>query len=109
MSRTPNLATDPIVPELLRTRLEAIGQEAGAAVEQTAISPIVTESKDYSVTIMDTNGRIQGYRKADLEDLRNDDTSLMPDFGLDRLPDPDLKSLIAFLGTLRAEARTGAE
>jgi N-methylhydantoinase B len=58
MSRIPNLATDPIVPELLRTRLEAIGQEAGAAVEQTAISPIVTESKDYSVTIMDTSGRI---------------------------------------------------
>ncbi|MBW8753849.1 MAG: hydantoinase B/oxoprolinase family protein [Sphingomonadales bacterium] len=54
----PNLATDPIVPELLRTRLEAIGQEAGAAVEQTAISPIVTESKDYSVTIMDADGRV---------------------------------------------------
>jgi N-methylhydantoinase B len=53
-----NLWPDPIVPELLRTRLEAIGQEAGAAVEQTAISPIVTESKDYSVTIMDTDGRI---------------------------------------------------
>jgi N-methylhydantoinase B len=52
------LATDPIVPELLRTRLEAIGQEAGAAVEQTAISPIVTESKDYSVTIMDADGRV---------------------------------------------------
>jgi N-methylhydantoinase B len=49
---------DPIVPELLRTRLEAIGQEAGAAVEQTAISPIVTESKDYSVTIMDADGRV---------------------------------------------------
>jgi N-methylhydantoinase B len=55
-------AVDPIVPELLRTRLEAISQEAGAAVEQTAISPIVTESKDYSVTIMDAEGRvISGY------------------------------------------------
>ena len=58
MKRAGNLATDPIVPELLRTRLEAIGQEAGAAVEQTAISPIVTESKDYSVTIMDADGRV---------------------------------------------------
>ena len=58
---------------------------------------------------MDISGRIRGYRKADLEDLRNDDTSLMPDFGLDRLPDPDLKSLIAFLGTLRAEARDASE
>jgi N-methylhydantoinase B len=49
---------DPIAPEILRTRLEAIGQEAGAAVEQTAISPIVTESKDYSVTICDAEGSI---------------------------------------------------
>jgi len=49
---------DPILPELLRSRLEAIGQEAGAAVVQTAISPIVTESKDYSVTILDADGSI---------------------------------------------------
>ena len=49
---------DPIAPELLRTQLEAIGQEAGAAVEQTAISPIVTESKDYSVTILDALGNV---------------------------------------------------
>jgi N-methylhydantoinase B len=51
-------ADDPIAPELLRTRLEAICQEAGAAVQQTAISPIVTESKDYSVTILDADGAI---------------------------------------------------
>ncbi len=49
---------DPILPELLRSRLEAIGQEAGAAVVQTAISPIVTESKDYSVTILDADGSV---------------------------------------------------
>ena len=48
---------DPIAPEVLRSRLETIGQEAGAAVEQTAIRPIVTESKDYSVTICDADGR----------------------------------------------------
>jgi len=53
-----DILDDPIVPEILRTRLEAIGQEAGAAVEQTAISPIVTESKDYSVTILDADGAV---------------------------------------------------
>lgn len=58
MTRRQAVDLDPIVPELLRTRLEAIGQEAGAAVEQTAISPIVTESKDYSITIMDAEGRV---------------------------------------------------
>jgi N-methylhydantoinase B len=58
MSAYRNKADDPIAPEILRTRLEAIGQEAGAAVEQTAISPIVAESKDYSVTICDADGAI---------------------------------------------------
>lgn len=58
MNAHAKLLDDPIVPEILRTRLEAIGQEAGAAVEQTAISPIVTESKDYSVTILDADGAV---------------------------------------------------
>ncbi|MDG2003897.1 MAG: hydantoinase B/oxoprolinase family protein [Novosphingobium sp.] len=58
MNVQTDILDDPIVPEILRTRLEAIGQEAGAAVEQTAISPIVTESKDYSVTILDADGSV---------------------------------------------------
>ena len=58
MNYQATLTDDPIVPELLRSRLEAIGQEAGDAVQQTAISPIVTESKDYSVTILDADGSI---------------------------------------------------
>ena len=63
----------------------------------------------FSIQIMDTSGRIQGYRKADLQDLHNDDTSLMPDFGPERLPDPDLKNLVAYLETLRTEPRAGSE
>ncbi len=58
MNYQASRSDDPIAPELLRSRLEAIGQEAGAAVVQTAISPIVTESKDYSVTILDAEGSI---------------------------------------------------
>ena len=58
MNHQSTIIDDPIAPELLRSRLEAIGQEAGAAVQQTAISPIVTESKDYSVTILDADGSI---------------------------------------------------
>jgi N-methylhydantoinase B len=50
--------TDPILAEVLRARLEAIGQEAGMAVEQTANSPIVTENRDYSVTICSAQGDI---------------------------------------------------
>lgn len=49
---------DPITVEVLRSRLEAIGREAGLAVERTAISPVVSETKDYSVTISDAAGRL---------------------------------------------------
>jgi N-methylhydantoinase B len=47
---------DPIELEILRTRLEAVVEQAAAAVEHTAISPTVTEAKDYSVTLLDASG-----------------------------------------------------
>jgi N-methylhydantoinase B len=49
---------EPIGVEVLRSRLEALGREAGLAVERTAISPVVSETKDYSVTIIDAKGRL---------------------------------------------------
>lgn len=49
---------DSISVEVLRSRLEAIGHEAGIAVERTAISPVVSETKDYSVTILDSDGSL---------------------------------------------------
>jgi N-methylhydantoinase B len=49
---------DSITVEVLRSRLEAIGHEAGIAVERTAISPVVSETKDYSVTILDPDGSL---------------------------------------------------
>jgi hypothetical protein len=55
----------------------------------------------FSVQIMDTRERLQGYLKASLKEFVNDDASLMPDFGADRLPDRDLDDLLAYLGTLR--------
>ena len=49
---------DPIDLEVLRSRLETIGEQACRAVEQTAVSPAVTESKDYSVTLLDCDGNL---------------------------------------------------
>jgi N-methylhydantoinase B len=51
-----SVITDPIELEILRSRLEAIGEEAGQAIEKTAISTVVSESKDYSVTLCDAEG-----------------------------------------------------
>ena len=58
VAEQPLADVDPIMVEVFRTRLEAIGQEAGAAIENTAISPVVTETKDYSVTIFDGAGSL---------------------------------------------------
>jgi N-methylhydantoinase B len=51
-------ALDPIRLEVFRSRLTAIADEAGDSIERTAISPIVTESKDYSATILDAAGNL---------------------------------------------------
>jgi putative heme-binding domain-containing protein len=55
----------------------------------------------FSIQIMDTNERLEGYLKADLREVIHETQSLMPDFGTDRLSDEDLNDLLAFLGTFR--------
>jgi cytochrome c oxidase cbb3-type subunit III len=56
----------------------------------------------FSIQIMDSHERIQGYVKSNLREVVNDTTSLMPDFGPDKISDRDLDDLLAYLGTLRA-------
>jgi len=56
----------------------------------------------FSIQIMDTRGRLQGYSKAALRDVTRDRTSLMPDFGPDRLSDAQLNDLLAFLAKFRS-------
>jgi putative heme-binding domain-containing protein len=55
----------------------------------------------FSIQVMDTRERLQGYLKADLREVRYGEGSLMPAFGPDRLSDGDLDDLLRFLGTLR--------
>ena len=54
----------------------------------------------FSIQIMDTQERLQGYLKSDLRELINDETSVMPDFGADRISDRDLEDLLAYLTML---------
>jgi N-methylhydantoinase B len=42
--------------ELLRSQLQSVVDDAADTIERTAISPVVTESKDYSATLLDANG-----------------------------------------------------
>jgi cytochrome c oxidase cbb3-type subunit III len=58
----------------------------------------VRKSEDaFSIQIMDTQERLQGYLKADVQEVVYEARSLMPDFGPDRLSDGDVNDLLAFL------------
>lgn len=55
----------------------------------------------FSVQVMDTRERIQGYLKSDLQEIVYDKGSLMPVFDSGRLNDSDLQDVVGFLTTLR--------
>ncbi len=62
----------------------------------------VAKSEDsFSILIVDTNERLQGYIKADLEEVIHEERSLMSPFGPDRLSDDELDDVLRYLSTLR--------
>jgi len=57
---------------------------------------------EFSIQIMDTRERLQGYLKAGLTSVSIDKQSLMPVYGPDRLNDRELDDLLRYLTGLRA-------
>ena len=55
----------------------------------------------FSIQVMDTRERIQGYLRSGLQDVIYEKTSLMPVYGPERLNESDLNDLVAYLSTLR--------
>jgi len=55
----------------------------------------------FSIQVMDTRERIQGYMKSNLQDIIYDKSSLMPVFDPGRLSDSDLSDVVGYLMTLR--------
>jgi putative heme-binding domain-containing protein len=55
----------------------------------------------FSVQIMDSRERIQGYEKESMKSVVNDTRSAMPVYGPDRLSERDLDDVIRYLQTLR--------
>ena len=79
------------------------GYEPVTLTPQTG-APIqgVKKNEDlFSVQIMDTRERIQGYEKDQMKAVENGTRSAMPTFGPDRLSDGDLDDLLRYLQTLR--------
>jgi cytochrome c oxidase cbb3-type subunit III len=56
---------------------------------------------EFSIQIMDTRERLQGYLKDNLAEVRIEKQSVMPVYGPDQLNDRDLNDLLQYLGTLR--------
>ena len=61
---------------------------------------------EFSIQIMDTRERLQGYLKANLTEVTIDKESLMPVYTPDRLSDRDLDDLLRYLSGLRGSAAT---
>ena len=59
---------------------------------------------EFSIQIMDTRERLQGFLKANLTELTFEKQSVMPVYGPDRLSDKDLDDLVRYLSTLRVAA-----
>ncbi len=49
---------DPIALEVLRSRVEAIAEDAAATIERTGVSPTATETHDLSATLLDAEGKL---------------------------------------------------
>ena len=95
--------------EIMQLRIRRGLEEFKAGFEPVTLTPEtgqpirgVKKNEDlFSVQIMDTRERLQGYLKSNLQDLTYEKTSLMPVFTTGRLSDSDLNDLVGYLSTLR--------
>jgi cytochrome c oxidase cbb3-type subunit III len=55
----------------------------------------------FSVQVMDSRERIQGYVKSDLKEVKDETKSAMPPFGTDRLSESQLDDIVRYLMTLK--------
>jgi N-methylhydantoinase B len=49
---------DPVTLEIVRNRLQYVAQEMSAAIVKTAVSPVVSEARDFSCVLYDADGHI---------------------------------------------------
>jgi putative heme-binding domain-containing protein len=95
--------------EMLVLRIRRGIEDFGAGYAPVTLTPQtgpavqgVKKNEDlFSVQIMDTRERIQGYEKDKMKAVVDGTRSAMPIFGPDRLSDADLDDLVRYLSTLR--------
>ena len=95
--------------DVMLARIRRGSEDFRAGFEPVTVTPAegkpiqgVKKNEDlFSVQIMDTRERIQGYEKDKVKAVENGRKSAMPLFGPDRLSDSDLDDLLRYLQTLR--------
>jgi putative heme-binding domain-containing protein len=95
--------------EVMAARIRRGSEEFRAGFEPVTVTPAdgkpiegVKKNEDlFSVQIMDTRERIQGYEKDKMKTVVNGKKSAMPTFGPDRLSDSELDDLLRYLQSLR--------
>lgn len=94
--------------DVIVRRIRGSIEEFGAGFEPVTITTPsgqirgVKKNEDlFSVQIMDTRERIQGYEKDKVKAVVNETKSAMPPFGVDRLSESDLDDVVRYLQTLR--------
>ena len=95
--------------DVLLARIRRGSEDFRPGFEPVTVTPAdgapiqgVKKNEDlFSVQIMDTRERIQGYEKDKVAAVENGRKSAMPVFGPDRLSDSDLDDVLRYLQTLR--------
>lgn len=101
-----------------RTRAVLVRQIRGAVEDfRPGYEPVTVTTADgrtirgtrknadlFSVQVMDSAERLQGYVKADVRAVVEEKRSIMPAYSVEQLNDQDLDDLLRFLGTLRRAA-----
>ena len=100
--------SQPALTREIRTPSEWIGptfETVTIVTKQAQRIRGVKKAEDvFTIQIMDTGERIQGYRKSDLQEVIYEKTSLMPDYPSGRLSDSEMTDLVGYLGSLRGAA-----
>lgn len=65
------------------------------------ISGIRKSEDAFSIQIIDSDERLRGYLKSEIDQVIYERESLMPSFDASQLPESELENLLAFLATLR--------
>lgn len=68
----------------------------------TKIVGVPMNEDTFTVQVMDTSERVHSFEKRTLKSFAHENRSLMPAYDTNRLTDPDLDDLLAYLQTLRA-------